>query len=473
MLRPLKYLVRAETYALLEGLDPALRNRAERLTEQKCKELRLGLDVFFDEELESLALDEVHHFVSFGMFHTYGSELIKQRSAAAPPIDDHYGCQSVEGNVPFVGDVLTNVLRAHGIRTNWDVIRHDDGLAEIGGIGPVRAEMLLRWARSTDPHFAELATGEEVPIFSVIRFVASGQSDVLRAVARNRYACPELLSDLAAMVPDHQIAVLCVIAENENTPVELLTRLSMHSSVSVREAVAARIGASANSDRRAEANSDVDPKDSGRRSSPRIADAASSWRIRSGRATVAVAVVLLVLIAANGGGFLRNFREPMSDEPASPEAAGPAVPMISQDDAAAQLLGDDGTPPALADGALSAMTAQQQDSSQPMPSAAEANVASSSPSDASDTLAASFDCTIVGLTATEALICATPSLRMLDAEMARIYRARRKANVPITGQLKWLRSREACLGAERTTEQVTCLASSYETRMATLRGNDG
>jgi hypothetical protein len=473
LLRPLKYLLRAETYALLEGLDPALRSRAERLTEQKCKEFRLGLDIVHDKELESIALDEVHEFVSFRMFRTYGPELIKQRSAAAPPIDDHYGCQSVEGNVPFVGDVLTNVLRAHGIRTNWDVIRHDDGLAEIGGIGPVRAEMLLRWARTTDPHFAELATGGEVPIFSVIRFVDSGESDILRTVARNRYACPELLSDLAAMVPDHQIAVLCGIAENENTPVELLTRLSVHSSVSVREAVAARIGASANPDRRAEAISDADPKGSGSRSSPRTADVASSWRTTSGRAIVAVAVVLMVFIAANGGGLLRNFREPMSDEPASPDATGPAVPMISQDDAAAQLPEDDGTTQSLADSALSAMTAQQQATSQSMPSAVEANVASSSPSDAADSTAASFDCTTVGLTATEALICATPSLRMLDAEMARAYRAQRKANVPITGQLKWLRSREGCLGAERPTEQVTCLVSSYETRIATLRNNDG
>jgi uncharacterized protein len=80
--------------------------------------------------------------------------------------------------------------------------------------------------------------------------------------------------------------------------------------------------------------------------------------------------------------------------------------------------------------------------------------------------APSFDCAKARPDSVETLICRTPQLTALDAEMARLYGRARWGAPARNSQKEWLRRRDACHGAPN---EVLCTRDSYLSRIVELR----
>ncbi len=80
--------------------------------------------------------------------------------------------------------------------------------------------------------------------------------------------------------------------------------------------------------------------------------------------------------------------------------------------------------------------------------------------------APSFDCAKAKPDSVELLICKTPLLTALDAEMARLYRLARWGAPARNSQKDWLRRRDACHGVA---SEVLCTRDAYLSRIVELR----
>ena len=78
----------------------------------------------------------------------------------------------------------------------------------------------------------------------------------------------------------------------------------------------------------------------------------------------------------------------------------------------------------------------------------------------------SFDCAKMRPDSVEPLICRTPLLSALDAEMARLYRLARWGASARNSQKEWLRRRDACHGAAN---ELLCTRDTYLSRIVELR----
>ena len=80
--------------------------------------------------------------------------------------------------------------------------------------------------------------------------------------------------------------------------------------------------------------------------------------------------------------------------------------------------------------------------------------------------APSFDCAKARPDSVELLICKTPLLTALDAEMARLYRLARWGAPARNSQKDWLRRRDACHGVAN---EILCARDAYLSRIVELR----
>ena len=184
--------------------------------------------------------------------------------------------------------------------------------------------------------------------------------------------------------------------------------------------------------------------------------------------------MIIVLGVAGGAVLLRDTDATSPSEKVSTESAEQSTLAAGSNAETTSWQADDTTDQFFADGAV-ADSALDVAAGGPATAgdsnifSANADTTNQSSSGEMETVSASYDCTAPGLSTTESLICDTPALRKLDAEMARAYRARRTAKLPVIGQQEWLRNRSSCLSSDRREVQIACLTNSYDQRITQLR----